>query len=86
MRGEWEEREREAKSGGGMVITNKELWVEGRKWNWDKKGKRWEKEEELRRGAEREGRSETVRRQGGESGESGDSAGRAERVEGAKRE
>lgn len=45
MRGEWEEREREAKSSGGMVITNKELWVEGRKWNWDKKGKRWEKEE-----------------------------------------
>lgn len=31
MRGEWEEREREAKSSGGMVITNKELWVEGRK-------------------------------------------------------
>lgn len=40
LRGEWEEREREAKSGGGIVITNKELWVEGRKWNWDKKGKR----------------------------------------------
>lgn len=45
MRREWEERERETKSGGEMVITNKELWVEGRKWNWDKKGKRWEKEE-----------------------------------------
>lgn len=30
---------RERARGKDVVLTNKELWVEGRKWRWDKSGK-----------------------------------------------
>lgn len=30
---------RERARGRDVVLTNKELWVEGRKWRWDESGK-----------------------------------------------
>lgn len=30
-----------------VMVTNRELWVEEEKWNWDGGGKRWMEEEEV---------------------------------------
>lgn len=30
---------RERARGRNVILTNKELWVEGRKWRWDESGK-----------------------------------------------
>lgn len=30
-----------------VMVTNRELWVEEEKWNWDGRGKRWMEEEEV---------------------------------------
>lgn len=35
---------RERAKGRRIVATNRELWIEGIKWRWEKKGQEWEKE------------------------------------------
>lgn len=30
-----------------VMVTNREVWVEEEKWNWDGRGKRWMEEEEV---------------------------------------
>lgn len=39
-------REKKAKE-KRVMVTNRELWAEEKKWNWDGGGKRWMEEEEV---------------------------------------
>lgn len=44
-----EAAKRERTKGKRIVVMNRELWAEGRRWNWDADGSCWKEEREMGR-------------------------------------